>query len=140
MELDLEDIDSVILDLRSQCVGEVLLTVEGELSGLSKVSEVCHGIALQGLKAVQCAHTLNSDPPNLVGMHGPHVCDTPGVNFALCREIYTNLGCSVKISISRSRMSLIFQIIYPHFTMFGIIQSQEQLNLELLKHLFSARM
>jgi hypothetical protein len=28
---------------------------------------------LQGLKAVQCAHALNCDPPNLVGMHGPHV-------------------------------------------------------------------
>jgi hypothetical protein len=67
-------------------------------------------------------------------------CDTPGVNFALCREIYPNLGCPVKISISRSRMSLIIQIIYPHFTKFGIIQSQEQPNLELLKLLFSARM
>jgi hypothetical protein len=31
------------------------------------------GVALQGLKAVQCAHALNSDPPNLVGRHGPHV-------------------------------------------------------------------
>jgi hypothetical protein len=67
-------------------------------------------------------------------------CDTPGVNFALCREIYPNLGCSVKISISRSRMSLIIQIIYPHFTKFGITQSQEQPNLELLKLLFLARM
>jgi hypothetical protein len=67
-------------------------------------------------------------------------CDTPGVNFALCREIYPNLGCSVKISISHSRMSLIIQIIYSHFTKFGIIQSQEQPNLELLKLLFSARM
>jgi hypothetical protein len=34
-------------------------------------------------------------------------CDTPGVYFALRREIYPNLECSVKISISRSRMSLI---------------------------------
>ena len=34
-------------------------------------------------------------------------CDTPGVSFVLHREIYPNLGCSVKISISRSRMSLI---------------------------------
>ena len=32
-------------------------------------------------------------------------CDTPGVNFALCREIYPNLGCSVKISISLSHLS-----------------------------------
>jgi hypothetical protein len=58
----------------------------------------------------------------------------------LRREIYPNLGCSVRISISRSRMSLIIQIIYPYFTKFGIIQSQEQPNLELLKLLSSARM
>jgi hypothetical protein len=42
-------------------------------------------------------------------------CDTPGVNFALCREINPNLGCSVKISLSRSRMSLIIQIIHLTF-------------------------
>jgi hypothetical protein len=34
-------------------------------------------------------------------------CDTPGVNFVLCREIYPDLGCSVKIAISRSCLSLI---------------------------------
>jgi hypothetical protein len=33
------------------------------------------------------------------------ICDTPGVYFVLCREIYPNLGCSVKISISRSYQS-----------------------------------
>ena len=32
-------------------------------------------------------------------------CDTPGVNFTLCREICPNLGRSVKFSISRSRLS-----------------------------------
>jgi hypothetical protein len=37
-------------------------------------------------------------------------CDTPGVNFALCREIYPNLGCSVKISISRSCLSLFIRL------------------------------
>jgi hypothetical protein len=31
--------------------------------------------------------------------------DTPGVYFVLCREIYPNLGCSVKISISQSHLS-----------------------------------
>ena len=36
-------------------------------------------------------------------------CDTPGVSFVLWREINPNLGCSVKISLSRSRMSLIIQ-------------------------------
>jgi hypothetical protein len=38
-------------------------------------------------------------------------CDTPGVSFVLRRENYPNLECSVKISISRSRMSLISQTI-----------------------------
>jgi hypothetical protein len=33
-------------------------------------------------------------------------CDAPGVSFVLCREIYPNLRCSVKISISRSCLSL----------------------------------
>jgi hypothetical protein len=37
-------------------------------------------------------------------------CDTPGVNFVLCREIYPNLGCSVKISISRSCLSLFIRL------------------------------
>jgi hypothetical protein len=32
-------------------------------------------------------------------------CDTPGVYFTLYREIYPNLGCSVKISISWSQLS-----------------------------------
>jgi hypothetical protein len=37
-------------------------------------------------------------------------CDTPGVTFALCREINPNLGCSVKISISRSCLSLFIKL------------------------------
>ena len=37
-------------------------------------------------------------------------CDTPGVNFTLCREIYPNLGCSVKISNSRSCLSLFIRL------------------------------
>jgi hypothetical protein len=32
-------------------------------------------------------------------------CDTPGVYFVLWREIYPNLGCSVKFSISLSHLS-----------------------------------
>jgi hypothetical protein len=60
-------------------------------------------------------------------------CDTLGVYFALCREIYPNLGCSVKISISRSRMSLIIQTIRTHFTEFGIFQSHIRPNLEPVK-------
>jgi hypothetical protein len=60
-------------------------------------------------------------------------CDTPGVSYVLCREINPNLGCSVKISISRSRMSLIIQIIHSHFTKFGVIQSHRRTNLEPVK-------
>jgi hypothetical protein len=37
-------------------------------------------------------------------------CDTPGVKFVLRREIYPNLGCSVKISISRSCLSLFIRL------------------------------
>jgi hypothetical protein len=33
-------------------------------------------------------------------------CDTPGVYFGLCRKNYPNLGCSVKIFIFRSCLSL----------------------------------
>ena len=100
--------------------------------------ELASNISLE----VTCFSTLE-DPHSNLGtrffLRGEG-CDTPGVSFVLRREIYPNLGCSVKISISRSRMSLIIQIIHSHFAEFGIIQSQEQPNLELLKLLFSARM
>jgi hypothetical protein len=39
----------------------------------------------------------------------------------------------VKISISRSRMSLTIQTIHSHFTEFGIIQSHRRPNLEPVK-------
>jgi hypothetical protein len=38
-------------------------------------------------------------------------CDTPGVYFTLYREIYPNLGCSVKISISRSHLSSFIKLL-----------------------------
>jgi hypothetical protein len=60
-------------------------------------------------------------------------CDTLGVSFVLHREIYPNLGCSVKISISRSPMSLIIQIIHSRFTEFGVIQSRKRPNSEPVK-------
>jgi hypothetical protein len=63
----------------------------------------------------------------------PRHCGTPGVNFALCQEIYPNLECSVKFSISRSRMSLIIQIIRTYFTEFRIIQSHRRPNLKPVK-------
>jgi hypothetical protein len=37
-------------------------------------------------------------------------CDTPGVSFVLRREINPNLRCSVKISISRSCLSLFIRL------------------------------
>jgi hypothetical protein len=64
-------------------------------------------------------------------------CDTPGVYFVLCREIYPNLGCSVKISISRSHMSLIIQTVHSYFTEFGVIQSHRRPNLEPVKTFIS---
>jgi hypothetical protein len=57
----------------------------------------------------------------------------------LCREIYPNLGCSVKISISRSRMSLIIQTIRTHLTEFGVIESHRRPNLEPVKTFISRR-
>jgi hypothetical protein len=64
-------------------------------------------------------------------------CDTPGVSLVLWREINPNLGCSVKISLSHSRMSLIIQLIHSHFTEFRIIQSHRRPNLEHVKTFIS---
>jgi hypothetical protein len=68
---------------------------------------------------------------------GGYCCDTPGVSFVLRREICPNLGCSVKISISRSRMPLIIQTIHTQFTEFGVIRSRETVNLEPVKTFIS---
>jgi hypothetical protein len=63
-------------------------------------------------RTVLCAHRQQPNPNGWFGGWGykypnhHHFCDTPGVYFALCREIYPSLGCSVKISISRSCLSL----------------------------------
>jgi hypothetical protein len=51
----------------------------------------------------------------------------------LRREIYPNLGCSVKNSISRSRMSLIIQTIHSHLTEFEVNQSHIRPILEHVK-------
>jgi hypothetical protein len=53
---------------------------------------MCHSVALQGLKAVQRTHALNSDPPNQVRVHRPHVLHMAhavaphGVMLLLSRE------------------------------------------------------
>jgi hypothetical protein len=61
---------------------------------------------------VTCFSTLK-DPHSNLGtrfcLRGEG-CDTPGVNFVLCREINPNLRCSVKISISRSCLSLFIRL------------------------------
>jgi hypothetical protein len=61
-------------------------------------------------------------------------CDTSGVYFMLRREF---IGCSVKISISHSRMSLTIQTIHSHFTGFEVIQSHGRPNLEPVKNFYS---
>jgi hypothetical protein len=67
-------------------------TPNSELGGLSDVSKVCDSVALQGLKTVQRTHALNSDPPNQVRIHRPHIFHmahavTPhGVILLLSRE------------------------------------------------------
>jgi hypothetical protein len=54
-------------------------------------------------------------------------CDTPGVSFVLCREIYLNLGCSVKISIL-ARVCLwlsgLFIHISPSLELFNLKNNQ----------------
>ena len=71
-----------------------------------------HKFASISSLGVTCFSTLK-DPHSNLGtrfcLRGEG-CDTPGVYFALCREIYPNLGCSVKISISRSCLSLFIKL------------------------------
>jgi hypothetical protein len=115
VELVLQDINSVVSDLHLLLQGsnalaqpfhlQILLhplggqvdhkifsAVEGVLGGLSDASKLCHSVALQGLKAVQHIHALNSDPPNQVRIHCPHIFHvahtvTPhGVILLLSRE------------------------------------------------------
>jgi hypothetical protein len=54
-------------------------------------------------------------------------CDTPGVYFALYREIYPNLRCSVKISISLSYLSPFIKLLMnvsPNLELFDLKNSQ----------------
>jgi hypothetical protein len=88
---------------------------------------------------VTCFSTLK-DPHSNLGtrffLRGEG-CDTLGVNFVLCREFCPKLECSVENSISRPYLSLFIKIIHESFTKFGIIQSQEQPNLEPVKTFIS---
>jgi hypothetical protein len=54
-------------------------------------------------------------------------CDTPDVYFVLCREIYPNLGCLVKISISRSHLSPFIKLLMnvsPSLELFDLKNNQ----------------
>jgi hypothetical protein len=54
-------------------------------------------------------------------------CDTPGVSFVLYREIYPNLGCSVKISIYLSHLSSFIKLLMnvsPNLKLFDLKNSQ----------------
>jgi hypothetical protein len=64
-------------------------------------------------------------------------CDTPGVYFALCRKIYPNLECSVKISISRSHLSPFIKLLVKVSPISEFIRSQEQPTLEPVKTFIS---
>jgi hypothetical protein len=67
-------------------------------------------------------------------------CDTPGVYFTFCQEIYPNLGCSVKISISLSHSYLFIKLLMnvsPNLELFYLENSQIW---SLLKLFFSTRM
>jgi hypothetical protein len=61
-------------------------------------------------------------------------CDTPGVYFGLCREIYPNLGCSVKISISRSCLSLFIRLSLGSSPNSELIDREKQPILERVKN------
>jgi hypothetical protein len=54
-------------------------------------------------------------------------CNTLGVYFALCREIYPNLGCSVKIFISLSHLSPFIKLLMkvsPSLELFDLKNNQ----------------
>jgi hypothetical protein len=115
MELVLQDISSVVSDLHLLLQGsdtlaqpfhlQILLhqlegqvdhkifsAIKGEVGSLSDVSKMCHSVSLKGLEAVQRTHALNSDPPNQVRIHCPHVLHVAhtvtshGVILLLSRE------------------------------------------------------
>jgi hypothetical protein len=115
VELVFQDINSVVSDLHLLLQGcdtmaqpfhlQILLhqlggqvnhkifsAIKGELGSLSDVSKMCHSVTLKVLEAVQRTHALNSDPPNQVRIHCPHILHvahmvTPhGVILLLSRE------------------------------------------------------
>jgi hypothetical protein len=73
-------------------------------------------------------------------------CDTPGVYFVLCQKIYPNIGCSVKISISRSHLSPFIKLLMyvsPSLEFFDLKNNQIWILLKLFvswsKHKFESQ-
>jgi hypothetical protein len=64
---------------------------------------------------------------------GRRACDTPGVSFVLWQEINPNLGCSVKISISRSCLSLSIRLSHGSSPNSELIDREKWPNLEPVK-------
>jgi hypothetical protein len=67
-------------------------------------------------------------------------CDTPGVRFMLRRENYPNLECSVKISISRSCLSLFIRLSLGSSSNSELIDREKQPISERVKTFLSKRM
>jgi hypothetical protein len=95
-----------------------LSSVSHHISSYELVSNISLGVT--------CFSTLK-DPHSNLGtrffLRGEG-CDTPGAFYVLCREIYPKLGCSVKISISRSRLSPFTKLIV------NVLPNSELIDLE----------
>jgi hypothetical protein len=97
----------------------------------SKIATLCDELCKLNMEVVSSG-TLNyiSVEPTLheqIVMAHIGDCDTPGVYFVLCREIYPNLGCSVKISISLSHLSPFIKLLMkvsPSSELFDLKNSQ----------------
>jgi hypothetical protein len=64
-------------------------------------------------------------------------CDTPGVSFVLSQEIYPNLGCSVKNSISRSCLSLFIRLSHGSSPNSELFDREKQPISERVKNFYS---
>jgi hypothetical protein len=82
---------------------------------------------LEALVADGLLRPLSGDPKPEWMVPPSGACDTPGVSFALCREIYPNFGCSAKISISLSHLSPFIKLLMnvsPNLELFDLKNSQ----------------
>jgi hypothetical protein len=91
-----------------------------------------------GAKGATAASTIATTTTSSTPGQAPevHECDTPGVSFVLHREIYPNLGRSVKFSISRSRLSPFIKLLVNVSLISDFTWSPEGQIWSLLKFLF----